>query len=102
MTGSWRLGNDRLRERAQKMVKSLRVSGVGIKMEGLLYCPIYGTGGPEYGIKEESVMLHEQGRLVVYSPLTGANWKHLLVSGRTGKENAALHNRTRTQHHMNH
>ena len=47
-------------------------------------------------------MLHKQGRLVVYSPLTGANWKHLSVSGHTGKENAALHDRTRTQHHMNH
>ena len=70
MTGSWRPGNDGLREsknkqkNTKKMVKSPKVSGVGIKMEGLLSCPIYGTGGPEYGIKEESVCCTNKGGLL--------------------------------------
>ena len=46
------------------MVKSPKVSGVGIKMKGLLSCPIYGTGGPEYGIKEESVCCTNKGGLL--------------------------------------
>ena len=31
----------------------VRASGTGIKREGLLYFEKYGTGGPEFGIKEE-------------------------------------------------
>ena len=34
--------------------------GAGIKREGLLYFEKYGTGGPEFGIKEEFVT--ERGR----------------------------------------
>ena len=33
----------------------VRASGAGIKREGLLYFEKYGTGGPEFGIKEEFV-----------------------------------------------
>ena len=38
----------------------VRASGAGIKREGLLYFEKYGTGGPEFGIKEEFVT--ERGR----------------------------------------
>ena len=58
-------------------------SGAGIKREDLLYFEKYGTGGPEFGIKEEFVK--ERGRqlfhartwtgLVVYS---SANWPALI------------------------
>ena len=37
-----------------------RNHGAGIKREGLLYLEKYGTGGPEFGIKEEFVI--ERGR----------------------------------------
>ena len=52
------------------------VSGAGIKWKGLLYFEKYGTGGPEFGIKEKFVtergrqLFHARawtGRLVVYS-----------------------------------
>jgi len=33
----------------------VRASGARIKMEGLLYLPKYGIGGPEFGIKEEFI-----------------------------------------------
>ena len=39
----------------------VRASGAGIKREGLLYFEKYGTGGPEFGIKEEFVT--ERGKL---------------------------------------
>ena len=51
----------------------VRASGAGIKREGLLYFEKYGTGGPEFGIKEEfvteregssSMSVHEQGGLL--------------------------------------
>ena len=72
----------------------MRASGVGIKMEGLLYLQKYGIGGPEFGIKEEFVT--EKGRQLFHAhamnreacclqlcQLTGANWNHTLVSGFT-------------------
>ncbi len=37
------------------LIISVRASGAGIKMEGLLYLEKYGIGGPEFGIKEEFV-----------------------------------------------
>ena len=62
----------------------VRASGAGIKREGLLYFEKYGTGGPEFGIKEEFVteggrqLFHARAwtrRLVVYS---SANWPVLI------------------------
>ena len=47
-------------ERVHVFLISLRASGAGIKMEGLLYLEKYGIGGPEFGIKEEFVT--EKGR----------------------------------------
>ena len=58
-------------ERVHVLEISVRASGPGIKMEGLLYLEKYSIGGPEFGIKEEFVT--EEGRqlfhavLVVYS-----------------------------------
>ncbi len=43
----------------------VRVSGAGIKREGLLYFEKYGTGGPEFGIKEEFVT--ERGRQLFHA-----------------------------------
>ena len=37
------------------MILVRAASGAGIKREGLLYFKKYGTGGPEFGIKEEFV-----------------------------------------------
>ena len=42
----------------------VRVSGVGIKREGLLYFEKYGTGGPEFGIKE---FVTERGRQLFHA-----------------------------------
>ena len=42
-------------ERVHVFLISLRASGAGIKMEGLLYFQKYSIGGPEFGIKEEFV-----------------------------------------------
>ena len=44
---------------------SVRASGAGIKMEGLLYLEKYGIGGPEFGIKEEFVT--EEGRQLFHA-----------------------------------
>ena len=46
---------------------SVRVSGAGIKREGLLilYLEKYGIDGPEFGIKEESVT--EKGRQLFHT-----------------------------------
>ena len=43
----------------------VRASGPGIKREGLLYFEKYGTGGPEFGIKEEFVT--ERGRQLFHA-----------------------------------
>ena len=43
----------------------VRASGAGIKREGLLYFEKYGTGGPEFGIKEEFVT--EGGRQLFHA-----------------------------------
>ena len=43
----------------------VRASGAGIKREGLLYFEKYGTGGPEFGIKEELVT--ERGRQLFHA-----------------------------------
>ena len=62
----------------------VRASSAGIKREGLLYFEKYGTGGPEFGIKEEFVTERGRqlfnarawtGRLVVYS---SADWPELI------------------------
>ena len=42
-------------ERVHVLEISVRASGPGIKMEGLLYLEKYGIVGPEFGIKEEFV-----------------------------------------------
>ena len=80
---------------------SVRASGAGIKMEGLLYLQKYSIGGPEFGIKEEFVTVkgrqlfhaHAMNREVCclqLGQLTGANWNHTLVSGFT-PEKRLLH-----------
>ena len=43
----------------------VRASGVGIKRKGLLYFEKYGTGGPEFGIKEGFVT--ERGRQLFHA-----------------------------------
>ena len=43
----------------------VRASGAGIKREGLLYFEKYGTGGPEFGIKEGFVT--ESGRQLFHA-----------------------------------
>ena len=87
----------------------VRASGAGIKREGLLYFEKYGTGGPEFGIKEEFVtergrqLFHVRawtGRLVVYS---SPNWPTLIETIlnqwlHTGKETTAPRDRTKTQY----
>ena len=79
-------------------------------MEGLLYLQKYGTGGPEFGIKEEFVT--EKGRQLFHAramnreacclqlgQLTSTNWNHTLVSGFTwGKETTAPRDRAKTQY----
>ena len=63
----------------------VRASGAGIKREGLLYFEKYGTGGPEFGIKEEFVI--EKGRQLFHvRAWTG------------GKETTAPHDRTKTHY----
>ena len=39
-------------KRGHTVLKFLRASGAGIKMEGLLHLQKYGIGGPEFEIKE--------------------------------------------------
>ena len=43
----------------------VRASGEGINREGLLYFEKYGTGGSEFGIKEEFVT--ERGRQLFHA-----------------------------------
>ena len=56
---TWRLGKVISSCKREHLVFE-SVSGAGIKMEGLIYLQKYGIGGPEFGIKEESVT--ERGR----------------------------------------
>ena len=62
----------------------VRASGAGIKREGLLYFEKYGTGGPEFGIKEEFVIrkgkaalpcpcMNREACCLQLGQLTGAN-----------------------------
>ena len=51
--GDWPGGLTKwLQKKAHDPQISVRASGAGIKMEGLLYLQKYGIGGPEFGIKE--------------------------------------------------
>ena len=79
-------------------------------MEGLLYLQKHGIGGPEFGIKEEFVT--EKGRQLFHArainreacclqlgQLAGADWNRSFGQWlHTGKETAAPHDRTKTQH----
>ena len=70
---------------------SVRVSGVGIKREGLLYLQKYGIGGPEFGITERRISnrkgkaalpytsMNKRGVLCAAQSLTGVNWNHTYV-----------------------
>ena len=93
-------------ERVHILKISVRASGAGIKMEGLLYLKKYGISGPEFAGITERRIGNRKGKAALPCPcmnreacclqlgqLTSTNWNHPLASGFT-RERRLLHPKT--------
>ena len=60
-------------ERVHVLKISVRASGAGIKMEGLLYLEKYGIGGPEFAGITKRRISNRRGKAAL--PCPGMNWE---------------------------